>query len=506
MIILKNATRNILRSKGRTLLIGIIILVISASSAVSLAISNAADKAREEGLAQLEVTGSVVLNREEAMAAATEAGQDPRAALAAIEEIPLATLATLAENPNVKDFYYSMSSSIDGTDAFLAVSQDTETEEEAAPSDAAKLPTGTGGGSSRLGTQGDFTLEGASSESAIAILRNGTASVTEGALPDFASAEAKALISSELALLNGLEVGEAFTLANPNQEEELYTFTVAGIYELSGTEEDGTIAFSSSQDPANKIYISYPALSGIIGNSEAVAVVETDEDGLTTTTALRQTTSGIFAFGDVASYEAFKSATDPQLPEYHGVTSTDISAYEESLKPLEDLSRFAQLFLMVVLLIGSIILVVLNIFNIRERKYEVGVLTAIGMKKGKVALQFIAEIFMVTFVFILLGTGIGAAISVPASNELLGTQVTQTEEAAPVPVPGSGGGGGVGRLTSAEPVSAAKDYVDQVNAAVDGVVLAELMGIGFLLGLVSSAAGIVFILRYEPLQILAERS
>ena len=503
MIILKNATRNILRSRGRTLLIGIIILVISASSAVSLAISNAAGKAREEGLAQLEVTGSVVLSREEAMAAATEAGQDPRGALAAIEEIPLETLAALAEDPNVKDFFYSMSSSIDGTDAFLAVSQDTETE-EAATTDAAKLPTGTGGGSSRLGTQGDFTLEGASSEAAISILRNGTATVTEGVLPDFTSAEARALISSELALLNGLEVGGRFTLANPNQEEELYTFTVAGIYELSGTEEDGTIAFSSSQDPANKIYISYPALSGIIGNSEAVSVVETDEDGITTTTALRQTTSGIFAFGDVSSYEAFKSAADPQLPEYHSVTSTDISAYEESLKPLEDLSRFSQLFLMVVLLIGSIILVVLNIFNIRERKYEVGVLTAIGMKKGKVAMQFIAEIFMVTFLFILLGTGIGAAISVPASNELLGTQVTQTEEA--VPLPGSGGGGGAGRLISGEPVSAAKDYVDQVNAAVDGIVLAELMGIGFLLGLVSSAAGIVFILRYEPLQILAERS
>ena len=503
MIILKNATRNILRSRGRTLLIGIIILVISASSAVSLAISNAAGKAREEGLAQLEVTGSVVLSREEAMAAATEAGQDPRGALAAIEEIPLETLAALAEDPNVKDFFYSMSSSIDGTDAFLAVSQDTETE-EAATTDAAKLPTGTGGGSSRLGTQGDFTLEGTSSEAAISILRNGTATVTEGVLPDFASAEARALISSELALLNGLEVGGTFTLANPNQEEELYTFTVAGIYELSGTEEDGTIAFSSSQDPANKIYISYPALSGIIGNSEAVSVVETDEDGITTTTALRQTTSGIFAFGDVASYEAFKSAADPQLPEYYRVTSTDISAYEDSLKPLEDLSRFSQLFLIVVLLIGSIILVVLNIFNIRERKYEVGVLTAIGMKKEKVAMQFIAEIFMVTFLFILLGTGIGAAISVPASNELLGTQVTQTEEA--VPLPGSGGGGGAGRLISGEPVSAAKDYVDQVNAAVDGIVLAELMGIGFLLGLVSSAAGIVFILRYEPLQILAERS
>ena len=53
--------------------------------------------------------------------------------------------------------------------------------------------------------------------------------------------------------------------------------------------------------------------------------------------------------------------------------------------PLKNLSTFATYFLIVVLIIGAVILIVLNIFNIRERKYEVGVMTAIGMKKGKVA-------------------------------------------------------------------------------------------------------------------------
>lgn len=45
-------------------------------------------------------------------------------------------------------------------------------------------------------------------------------------------------------------------------------------------------------------------------------------------------------------------------------------------------------FLIVILAIGAIVLIVLNIFNIRERKYEVGVLTAIGMKKSRVAISF----------------------------------------------------------------------------------------------------------------------
>jgi len=72
-------------------------------------------------------------------------------------------------------------------------------------------------------------------------------------------------------------------------------------------------------------------------------------------------------------------------------------------------------------------LVVLNIFNIRERKYEIGVLTAMGMKKWKVATQFLCEILVVTMVAILVGTGIGAVCAVPVTNALLENQVESQE-------------------------------------------------------------------------------
>lgn len=84
--------------------------------------------------------------------------------------------------------------------------------------------------------------------------------------------------------------------------------------------------------------------------------------------------------------------------------------------PLQNLSKFAAWFLLVVLLIGGVILIVFHIFNIRERKYEIGVLTAIGMRKSRVALQFLTELFVVTFAFLLLGTAIGGAASVPVTT------------------------------------------------------------------------------------------
>ena len=57
MYVIKNALRNISRSKGRNILILIILLVIS--SCVALSIRHAAETAREEGLAKLNITAQI---------------------------------------------------------------------------------------------------------------------------------------------------------------------------------------------------------------------------------------------------------------------------------------------------------------------------------------------------------------------------------------------------------------------------------------------------------------
>ncbi|MFU2108463.1 FtsX-like permease family protein [Paenibacillus larvae] len=40
-------------------------------------------------------------------------------------------------------------------------------------------------------------------------------------------------------------------------------------------------------------------------------------------------------------------------------------------------------YIVIVLVLGAVILILLSSIAIRERKYEIGVLRAIGMKKGK---------------------------------------------------------------------------------------------------------------------------
>lgn len=55
-------------------------------------------------------------------------------------------------------------------------------------------------------------------------------------------------------------------------------------------------------------------------------------------------------------------------------------------------------------------------------------------------------------------------------------------------------------------MSQAVDYVSEINATVNLAVVGQLILIGLGLTLISALVGIVFVMRYEPLQILADRS
>ena len=156
-------------------------------------------------------------------------------------------------------------------------------------------------------------------------------------------------------------------------------------------------------------------------------------------------------------------------------------------------------------MIGTIILLVLNAINIRERKYEIGVLRTIGMKKSLLTLEFALELFMVTFVALMIGTGIGAKASVPVSNKMLENEIQSSSEQEKNMMKNFGKGE---RGFSKERMNGIKkvEAYDKIDAVIDFGVLAKVFGIGILLTIVSSISSMISIQRFSPLQILKERS
>lgn len=573
MYILKNALRSISRSKGRNLLIGVIVFVIALSSCVSLSIRQASETAKENALSQLKITAQISQDRE-ALMQGMEDRESRKEALSGINGLSLEELEIYAEAESVSDFYYTLSASLNGsslepvdTTGISDEETDADSSEETMENrmSDAEAPGGiaennanggvsenrdSGFGGGRMGVQGDFTVTGYSSDRAMTDFLNGTSSITEGEMFAEGTADNTCVINSELASYNDISVGDTITLENPNKEEETYELTVCGIYEKESSADSFSNmmgGFSTAADSSNQIYMSDQTLEQILEASESSAETTEDETtGQETTTAIQSTLNGTYAFDTADDYEQFQEEVkELGLPDGYTVSSSDLTAYEESLTPLENLSEYAGYFLLLILLIGMVILIVLNIFSIRERKYEIGVLAAIGMKKWKIAVQFMAELLCVTFCALIIGAGIGAALSVPVTNKLLEKQIESSAasfegqeerfgremgdmpgnpqdnssqdnssqdnssqeagEEAPSESTQTERTNGTQDVIGAGPAGMAASYINEVSSAANLTVIVQMIGIGLLLTVISGLTALIFILRYDPLRILSNR-
>ena len=548
MYIMKNALRCIGRSKGRNILIGIIALVIARSACIGLSIRQAAESAKTSALEGMSVTATISYDRASAMGnmsggrpgmgSGFSGGSFDPSQLGDImgkgSSLTLEEYQKYAGAESVQDFYYTLTAYLNGSENFSPVSDETEDSDSDGELEGSLgsggmsgFPGGMGGKDFMRGASGDFSVIGYSSDSSMTAFVNGTASIVDGSMFEEGTSELLCVISEELAMYNGLAVGDTIIVTNPSLESETYTLTISGIYTSSENNDFSMSMFGASQDPANRIYMSASALQAVLDASEESSTTITNDYGRETESKITGTLTATYSFADTDAYYAFEEEVRALgLDESYTVSSSDITAFENSIAPLNTLGTMAGWFLVVILIIGGIILVVLNIFNVRERKYEVGVLTAMGMKKWKVAAQFMCEILVVTMIAVVLGAGIGAISSVPVTNALLEGQVEsqnnqQNQMDQNFGRPGNMGGGFPGGMPSDMPsdmpdmgggnnpfgdmFGGAADYITEVDSAMNLTVVFQMIGVGLLLTMIASAASVLFIMRYDPLKILANR-
>ena len=532
MYIIRNALRCIGRSKGRSVLIGIIALVIAVSACIGLSIRQAAESAKASALDGMRVTATIRYDRAGAIGNMSGGRPDMGGGfdfdLSGImgggSSLTLEEYLKYAEAESVQSFYYTLTAYLDGSDSLTPVTDESEDSSSGSFGSGGMFPGGMGGMMGGRRSAGEFSVIGYSSDSAMTAFVNGSASIVEGAMFEEGTSELVCVISEELAMVNGIAVGDTVTVTNPALSSETYTLTVAGIYTSSENNDFSMSMFGSAEDPANQIYMSATALQVILDNSKENSVTVTDDYGRTSESEMSGTLSATYAFADTDAYYAFEAEVRALgLDGSYTVSSSDIQAFENSLAPLKTLGTMAGWFLLVILIIGGVILVVLNIFNVRERKYEIGVLTAMGMKKWKVAAQFLCEILVVTMLAVVIGAAIGAVSAVPVTNALLEGQVeNQSNQQSQIDQsfgrPGNMGGGfpgGMGGMPSDLPGNMggnnpfgdmlggafdnAADYITEVDSAMNLTVVLQMIGVGLLLTLIASAASVLFIMRYDPL-------
>ena len=514
MFVIKYALKSIRRSIGRNILIGIIVFIIAVSACVAMSIQQAAKVAAAESMEGLSVSAHIYVDRkyimENAQATTADGTTDMKSVMENMKGLSLDELQTYAKASVVKDFYYYNEYSIDSDTVNALNASDTSSQSATESTATAETTPPEMGGMmpmqqqqdpgmmmQQMVNQGDFMLKGYSSEAAMTGDDNYPERLTEGAMFPEKTTEYKCIISDDLATYNSLKVGDTIEFCNPKNTDETFKFEITGLYE---NVDDGTATVSAAADPANAIITSYEVSKAIEDNSAAVNTGD-DEDN-----AFTGNVTGTYVFDSVADFDAFEAeAKALGLEDKYKVTSSDVAAYEAGLQPIENLKTFATTFLYITLAIGAVVLIVISVISIRDRKYEIGALAAMGMKKLKLSFMFMFEILTVTLVAILLGCIIGSAASVPLTNYLLESQVEQQQtEDTQNQMPGANMGN-ASMQTRAGDVEGDVKYVSSVGFSVDFMVILKMLLIGIGLSVVSGFTSILFILRYDPKQILANR-
>ncbi|MPM84843.1 hypothetical protein SDC9_131919 [bioreactor metagenome] len=333
------------------------------------------------------------------------------------------------------------------------------------------------GGQGNLKKSPNLNVIGGLNEEGNKEFKNGTRKIIEGKMP---KKNNEAIVSEEFAKLNNLKVGDNIKIKNPQDPDNFDSLDlyIAGIYYDGAKSNDYGIKHHML-NRSNEIITTYDTLK-LYDKKSSQDLVTMDAK---------------YYLKDPDLAEDFnKEAHKMGLSELFDL-SVDASSYNSIVKPVEGLKGVSKIFMTLVLGFGGSVLVLISILAIRERKYEIGVLRAMGMKKGKVALGLIFETLSMIAISLSIGLTIGSISAQPVSNMLLQGQIDAQKQAESMSMTV-----GFAGPSTIEPA------LEKLDVFLSAEAILSIILIALLLGVVSAGIGILYINRYEPRKILTERN
>ena len=349
----------------------------------------------------------------------------------------------------------------------------------------------------------DITISGINAYAYIDGVKNESMTIKDGTYFDEDSTNS-AMISYEFAELNSLSVGDTFTLKNIYTEKEI-TLTVIGIYDTSEGRAD-----------ANTIYM----------NTETAAQFLSSDDY----------NSGNYDVDNVNFYMENSDKADEfvekinsdysSLAEDNLKVAVDTSEYDSISSSIESVGSFANTILIIVVIAAIIIITLIVTIDVKDRRYEIGVLMSLGASKKSVIGQIITELVIVGTLGFALASATGTVFAGTLGNSIVESQTassskqeeknfgrpgasssgssrSENSDAPEKPDDGEGGGAPDGsnmKSKMAENRNAKKVDLD-INAQPEDYFF--LFITGYLVIIIALILPSINIMRYQPKEILA---
>ena len=486
MFLLKNAWLSIIRNKSRNILIGIIFLVVACAATITLAIKNTATDLIDSYSSAYEKEVTITFDRSNMMKdfdmGNKESREEAKEAFNNISSYTIDDIKKYSEVNHIESYYYTYNISLNGNSI------------EKATSEFEDGRGGMGGKGPMQESSYDFKLNGYDSIDSMSEFINGTYtinSIVDNAW-EIAFSGNYIFINQELADYNELSLNDKVRFED--NDGGVYEFEIIGIYTENSSEDLGMSMFSNS-------------VNTIITNADALVSIALNNENI------RGEVSPTFIIDDYDNVDNVQADFYELGLDEKYILETNEEVALSAVSGVSNVNNFASTFLIITLIIGGIVLFIINMINIRERKYEIGVLRTIGISKLKLTLQFIFELMIVAFVSLLIGASIGSVMAKPVSNSLLKNEIANSSKQVDridrnfgEGMPNNDKFGGDRKDNFGFRGIPVVQAYDSIDAVVNVIVVIELLIIGLVLVLISGLAAMISIQRFSPLTILNERS
>ena len=501
---LKRAWLSISRKLSKTVVLAIVMFVMANLVLAAIAIKNAVNEstkfAKESLGSTVYLTVDMEKVREEAQQGIEQNSEGgPVRIRFERPTIYVDMVRAIAESEYVRDYTYGINATAKEGN-FTAIEDDSDSGQSF------------GGGFRLLGATGSMQIMGINSYAFISEVKDNSMELIDGNYFD-ENTDGKAIISNELAQENDLSVGDKIELINEEIDTENYDprsgenpavlsskmieVEIIGIYDIDTDNFD-----------ANTIYMNVDTASQFLKEANYV-------DG-------NYGVDNISYFlnnpEDVDKFISEVNGKYPSISEDKLKLDIDSSSYDKMAGPIEQVGSFADTVLWIVIIASVLIITLIINNNIKDRKYEIGVLMSLGGSKLNIIGQILSELIIIGTVGFVLSIGTSYFLANSMGKSMLEKQLNIAEEQSennfgrPSTMPGGSGsgnrrsGGGFNiNLGNLNGINSNVDAIDKIDVNVSGTDYVMLFLIGYLVAGVAMIIPAVNIVKYEPKTILTGR-
>ncbi|EAD0097209.1 ABC transporter permease [Listeria monocytogenes] len=495
----KRAWLSMKARKGRSVLQLIIFTVVCVLILSGFTIQSAADKASELAREQLGGTVTLTVDREKQMqtmreeASSSDSSSTESKPQFQSSPIDVSDANDLAKLNHVASYnYYSSTQALaSGFDPIESSGDTSSSNDESSTTAETQGPGGGQGGPQMV--DADLSISGLLDSATSTDFEAGTSELTSGVAITSADKDKNvAMVEENLAEENDWKVGDSFTVTSSDGNTKV-TLKIVGIYKTTDSGSDMAQNFSFL-NPYNKVYVPYTVANTIKGSNYKNTV-----------------DSAVYTMDDAANISAFeKEAKKVDSIDWDTFKlDANDTLYQQMIGPINSVASFSKNVVYIVSIAGALILGLLVMMQVRDRKYEMGVLLAIGEKRGKLIAQFFVEILIVALVSFGLAAASSHYVAQLAGNQLLAQQNSSTNETTTSTEnrgPGGGGQGGPGGF--GQSVSNLTKNTEQIKELDIQVTLEDMLkmgGIGIGIAFISVLLPAALVLRMNPKTILTKQ-